>query len=334
MRTAEKNRPLKGISLAAGCLLLLVCGCHAKQKPFTGIAQKAKRAAIIDKYPKIPHDEILQQIAGNRLYSELEERYRKVLGELKTAADNDCAHIVVVIMTPDVGKFTTLSNTYGIPYIIQSCNLAGIDCVNLAADIAAREEDPNQIPDDGNWSKPLSASLASLLEGVVTRYNAYESSKKFPEGGKPATFGDLPPKDDEVIDGEKSMQYRLTVNAQGLRMDHNLSFPKQKQTVLLLGGTQLYSPYLDNNFTAAALLQKMMPDKEIVNAGNLNYTLDDFLSLYQEKARFTEPDLIIICTNGDDILNFFFSQRNRYSRITKQYDPSDVEKEFYDQTFN
>ena len=315
-------------------IIFFVTGCHSKQKPFSNLASKAQRNAIIEKYPKIPHDEILQQIAGNHVYSELEERYRQSLGLLKTAADNDCARLVVVIMTPEVGKFASLSNTYGIPYIIQSCSQLGIDCVNLSSEIITAEEDPSQIPDDGNWSKAGSVALSNILSNMVTTYNNYRSSKQFPQDKKPATFGDLPPKDDEIIDGEKNMQYRLTVNSQGLRMDHNLSFPKQKQTILFLGGSQLYSPFLDNNFIATSLLQKKFPDKEIVNAGNLNYTMDDYLSLYLEKAHFTEPDVIFICTNGDDILNFFFTQRNHFSRAIKRYDPSDAEKLFYEQTFD
>ena len=103
--------------------------------------------------------------------------------------------------------------------------------------------------------------------------------------------------------------------------------------MLFLGGTQLYSPFLDNNFIATILLQKKFPDKEIVNAGNTAYTLDDFLSLYREKARFTEPDVVFVCTNGDDILNFFFSQRNRFSRSQQKFDPSEVEQQFYEQTY-
>jgi len=331
---------MKDLHIKIKSLLLLIpltiflTSCHSKQKPFKNLAFKAQRNAIIEKYPKIPHDEILQQIAGNHLYSELEERYRQSLSSLKTAADGDCARLVVVIVTPEVGKFATLSNIYGIPYIIQSCNLLGIDCINLSADISAKEEDPSQYPDDGNWTKAGSVSLSGFLEEAIARYNDYHSSKTYPSGPKPPTFGDLPPKDDEIIDGERNMQYRLTVNSQGLRMDHDLTFPKKKQTILFLGGSKLYSPYLDNNLIATSLLQKKFPDKEIVNAGNLNYTLDDFLSLYQEKASFTEPDVIFICTNGDDILNFFFSQRNRYSRVNKRYEPTEVETQFYEQTFN
>ena len=316
-------------------IVLFSGGCHAKQKPLVNLAFISQRSAVVEKYPKIPHDEILQQIAGNRLYGELEQRYRRSLAALKTAVDGDCAKLVIIIITPEVGKYTTLSNTYGIPYIIHSCDALGIDCINLPADIAEKQnQDPSVAPDDGTWSKEGAAYLSTLLESAVARYNDYKSSKVFGAGKKPVTFGDLPPKNDEVIESDKNTQYHLTVNDQGLRMDHSLTFPKTKQTILLLGGTQLYSPFLDNDAIATTLLQKKMPGKEIVNAGNLNYTMDDYVSLYEEKARYTEPDLIFVCTNGDDILNFFFFQRNHYSRLTKIYDPSETELKFYNQLYN
>ena len=316
-------------------LLYSFCGagCKSKENAFNSYALNAQRKELIEKYPKMPHDEILQQIAGNHLYTELEERYRKTLSALKAATDSDHVKMVVLIMTPDVGKFNTLSNTNGIPFITGVCTQMGIECVNLSADIAAKEEQgPDQYPEEGTWAKNGAAALATFIEPVVARYGDYRNSYQFP-AKKPATLGDLPPKDDEIIDGDKNQQYRLVVNAQGLRMDHNLSFPKTKQTMLFLGGTQLYSPFLDNNFIATILLQKKFPDKEIVNAGNTAYTLDDFLSLYREKARFTEPDVVFVCTNGDDILNFFFSQRNRFSRSQQKFDPSEVEQQFYEQTY-
>ena len=97
------------------------------------MAFKAQRDAILEKYYKVPHDEILQQITGNRLYTDLGELYKKSLIALKNETDNDCAKLVVVVLTPEVGKSMTLANTYGIPYILKSCDNLGLDFVNLSA---------------------------------------------------------------------------------------------------------------------------------------------------------------------------------------------------------
>ena len=57
--------------------------------------------------------------------------------------------------------------------------------------------------------------------------------------------------------------------------------------------------------------------------------MDDYESLYKEKARYTEPDIVLVCTNGGDILDEYFTQRNHYSRRQKIYPGTDVEKSFY-----
>ena len=98
-----------------------------------------------------------------------------------------------------------------------------------------------------------------------------------------------------------------------------------------MGNSQIYCPYLDDKMTPTYLLQQKAPGKEFVNAGFSNYTIEDYLDLYLEKARYAEPDILVICTSGEDVLNYFFTQRNRYSRAQKLYKPSPVEEEFYSQ---
>ena len=294
------------------------------------MAFKAQRDAILEKYYKVPHDEILQQITGNRLYTDLGELYKKSLIALKNETDNDCAKLVVVVLTPEVGKSMTLANTYGIPYILKSCDNLGLDFVNLSDSMSKKDiTEISQLPDEGGWTKKGAAYVADQLANVIKMYDTVRSSIKFSQTGKPATFGDLPPREDEILDGANNLPYHVKANSQGLRMDYDLTFPKRKQTILILGDGQIFNPFLDNAFIATTLLQQRFPDKVIINAAMENYTMDDYESLYREKARYTEPDLVLVCTNGGDILDNYFSQRNHYSRSMKIYSGTDVEKEFY-----
>ncbi len=326
----------KKISLAfqATALFLGLAACNIKQKTINEMAFKAKRDRIVEEYPKIPHDEILQQITGNRLYSDLQESYKNSLIALKTETDYDCAKLVVAILTPQVGKYTTLGNSYGIPFIIKTCDNMGLDFYDFTPAILKKDvTEITQTPEDGSWSKEGAVFVANLLDSIIIKYDGNRSSKTLAQATKPATFGDLPPNENEVLD-EKVTPYHVKANAQGLRMDHLLTFPKKKQVVLILGDSRVYCPYLDNEFIPTAILQKRHPDKEIINAGMMNYTMDDYESLYKEKARFTEPDLVIVCTDGDNILEHYFSQRNRYSRSQKIYPPTAVEEDFYHALYN
>ncbi len=309
-------------------------GCNVKQKTITQLAFKAQKDRIIEDFPKIPHDEILQQISGNRLYGELQEEYKNSLISLKTLTDKDAARLVVVVITPEVGKAATLANNYGIPYIKRTCENVGVDYIDFSNDFTEVDmTEVMQVTDEGAWSKNGAALVAKMLDTVLMRYHDQESSRKSMSAGRPAIFGDLQPGRDEIVDGNNNMPYHVKVNAQGLRMNHDLAFPKTKQTILILSDAKMYSPFLDNDFIATNLLQKKYPDKEIINAAVPNYTMDDYETLYKEKARFTEPDLVIVVTDGSDILDEFFTQRNHYSRTQKLYLPTKVEADFYDQLY-
>jgi hypothetical protein len=56
------------------------------------------------------------------------------------------------------------------------------------------------------------------------------------------------------------------------------------------------------------------------------------MTLFEERAKFTEPDVVMLQTSGTDILDMFFSHRNRFSRNAKTYQPSSVEKAYYEST--
>jgi lysophospholipase L1-like esterase len=151
---------------------------------------------------------------------------------------------------------------------------------------------------------------------------------------KPAIFGDLQVNADEILDGGKDLPYRLVTNSQGLRLNYNVTFPKKKQRILLFGDSVFFCPFLDNEDGIAQQLQAMYPDAEIINTANWGYSIDDYLSLYQEKAKFLEADLVIVQTSGNDIMDYYFSNRLKLSRNKTNIQPSEAELALYKELYN
>jgi hypothetical protein len=331
----------------AALFLIVLCaaisvGCRdseGKKTSLNSMANEIGRKSMIEEYPKVPSDDLVREIAGNRLYAELQNRYAQHLLALKAETERDQAKFIVLIMTPEVGKYATNANLYGNPYIVQLCSNQGIDCIDITPDISewTAVNDARRAPMSGNWSKEGAAFTAQMIAGVVAKYDDYRNRKTYTAEERPVTFGDTKKVDEKndddyyknPQDGTKRNSYRFTVNKQGLRMGHELTFPKTRQRVLFLGDSRILNPFMDDEYTITELLQKRFPDKEIVNAGNLSYTMDDYLTLYHEKARYMEPDVVVVCTNGGDILDEYFSHRNRYSRSGKCYRPTELEKQFY-----
>ena len=100
-----------------------------------------------------------------------------------------------------------------------------------------------------------------------------------------------------------------------------------------MGDSAFFSPFLNDEYTIAAVLQQMFPDAEIMNTAIIGYTIDDYLTLWNEKAKYAEPDMVIVQTNGADITDLYFSQRNVVSRTHKPYYPTPNEEKFYKETY-
>ncbi len=299
------------------------------------LAESKRNAQQVEKlnelYKETP-DQILFENNGQNsaVYKELQQRYKDQLAELKKSVEATGAKFIVAIITPEVGVAISDFTRYGHPFIRQACNELGVEYYDLGPALATQKPTViTQMPRDGHWSKVGAVFLADQLEPIITKYKDHRSTAVYKDSERPETFGDLAPSTEEVLDGGKDMPYKVVANAQGLRMDHDVVFPKKKQHVLFLGGSQFYSPFLDNEFIATSVLAQRHPDIEMMNAGMIAGCTDDFLSLWEEKSKYSEPDVVIMQTNGTDITDLFFTNRNHLARSKKPYEPSPVEEAYF-----
>jgi hypothetical protein len=295
---------------------------------------------MVADYPKVPQDEILNEMPGSRVYAELQQRYTEHLRQLQEATTADHVQLVVLIMTPEVGKFATPANVYGIPYIRQICTNLKVPCEDITDAVAewTTGVDHKEAPLLGNWTQQSAAFAARAIAPLLAKYGGYRSGKTWNE--HPAVLGDVLP--DNVGQDESNNDlpantprppYKIKVSKQGLRMPAEITFPAAKQRIVFAGDSRIFNPFIDDDLTICRRLQAMMPDIEIINGANICGAMDDYTTLYTDKLRYLEPDVLVVCTHGADIVDEFFSHRNRYSRQRKSYKPSKAEKEFYDKTF-
>ena len=333
--------------LTASCSLLLIScggGSNTPDTPRTNFkdAEKTKMEAANSKkaeelknqYPKIPDDRILDNGPGTPLYTELKKRYKDEAAELKKQVEATGAKLYFVILTVESGKGMMNANRYGLPAVKTILDQVGIEYTDLMPVVATQnQKEITQIPKDGHWSKKGAVFLADRLAPIIKKYYNTSGKVTYKDEERPETIGDLPPNDDEIMDGSKDMPYHVHANAQGIRMDHDVKFPKKKKHIVLMGDSAMFSPFLNDEFTIAAVLQKNFPDAEIMNTAIIGYTIGDYLTLWNEKVKYAEPDIVIVQTNGADITDLYFSQRNVVARTHKPYYPTPNEEKFYRDTY-
>lgn len=304
--------------------------------PVVSETKDEQREEYLSQYPRVPETPTILDAGdtGMAVYNACVERYEQSLAELKKVSDELGAKLIVTILSPEVGPAMTVSGRKGIPLIQSIGKKLGLDVYDCMKPLVAfAGQKITQMPLDGHWSVDGSKIVADLYQPIISKYGSHRSTKTFAETERTSVFGDLEPNQDVALDGGKNLPYQLITNKQGFRMNADIGFPKQKQRVLLLGDSQLYSPFLDNGQIFTTLLQQRFPDAEIINAGVIGYTIDDQVSLVSERAKYTEPDIIILVTNPNDIGDFYFTQRNKMSRGKKVYPPTPTELALYQQLY-
>lgn len=336
---------MKNLVFAALFITICIMGCKEKSgqedsqvitDSLGATATGENRENLLSEYADVPEASAMLNAGdtGMAVYALCQQRYTEQLSALKQEAEALGAKFAVTILSPEIGEAVTASTKKGIPFIMDAAKKLGIEAHDLTTPMAKyTPQQITQMPVDGHWSVAGAKIVAGLYQSVITANSNHRATKTFTAGERTATFGDLEPGQNVALDGGKDIPYQLITNSQGLRMEYDLTFPKTKQRILFIGDSQIYSPFLDNNQIPTAVLQQQFADKEIINAGFVGYTIDDHVSLLSQKAKYTEPDIIILVTNPNDIGDFYFSQRNRMSRSKKAYAPTATELALHKQLF-
>jgi lysophospholipase L1-like esterase len=184
------------------------------------------------------------------------------------------------------------------------------------------------LPENAHLSRFGNQLIAGELKKIIENDKGSKSIKTNPN--RPALLGDLSPHVDQILEPQAGLVYRETVNSQGLRMDQDLAFPKQKQRILCIGDSFTYGPYLFSTSTYPGLLQRGIPEAEVVNGGCSGYHIQDELAYFRERGKFVEADVVILQVLDNDIPGQFFFYQNLFSRTKKKFLPTQLELEFFE----
>lgn len=264
---------------------------------------------------------------GSGLLQEFQKRYERHFQKLVEATERDGVRLVLLYIPtryPDDGQdihrqslsfFSELCGKYRVDFLDTSP-----ECLSHPAEVVTL------LPFDSHPSRFGNQVVAESVSRFISRYDAHRSRLAFKE--RPALLGDLPPNVKKISKVKSQLPFRLVTNAQGLRMFSDLEFPKKKQRILLLGDSYTFGEHLHNQDTLSEILNRMIPHKEFVNGGVCGYTISDELSLYEERARYMEPDVAILQVLDNDLYGFFAFKLNQFDREKRVYAPSPLEERF------
>jgi len=171
------------------------------------------------------------------------------------------------------------------------------------------------LPEDGHLSRFGNKLVARKLSKTLNELAGYRANFTYTSRGK--FFGDLDCSVDTVRNIIPNMPYRVVTNSQGLRMNYDITFPKKRQRVLILGDSYTFGLYVSNQDTYAALLDANYPDIEVINAGVEGYTITDEAAMFAERAKYTEPDITVLQALDNDLTGLFAFKLNQINCYNK-----------------
>jgi len=185
------------------------------------------------------------------------------------------------------------------------------------------------LPENGHLSRFGHRLVANKLSKYLEEHQNYRSDFRFKS--RPNALSDLKPKDRSIQEALENFPYRAVINSQGLRMDYDLPFPKEKQRVLVMGSSITYGQFVPNSHTYAVILDKQSQEREAAYASVVGYAIPDQVLLFTERAKYIEPDITVLELHPQGLFMLFYYVRNELNRNGEVYLPSPLETKFLSQ---
>jgi len=262
---------------------------------------------------------------GKEILEEFQGRYTRHFSELARAVEQDGARFMVLYipsLRPEKERdacrrfFAELAQSHGIEFVDTTP--------------ALNADPPNR------WTlSPLNAHLSRYGSEMVAhqlvpwmRKNRYYR-KENPSQGNSEVWGDLVP-GARTLWLDDPLVYYEEVNKQGLR-GNEIDPEHKEQRLLLLGDSFMYGPYLPNKSTIPGFLERLCPWVQCLNGAVAGYTIQDQKGLYLERARFSQPDLVILQVLDNDISGQYYFYLEKFARDRKKqaYRATPAEKKHF-----
>ena len=190
------------------------------------------------------------------------------------------------------GLFSRLSSEHDVPFLDATTELA-----RFPVEVAYL------MPEDGHLSRFGSHVVAGALLAFLEPWRSHRSAVSHDD--RPALLGDLEPSANYVFWEGAPLPCRVITNSQGLRREADLEFPRPVRTrVLCIGDSYTFGASLHNPQCFPQVLERTDPELEVINAGISGYTICDEYSYFEERGRFTEPDIVVLQVFPNDLDGF------------------------------
>lgn len=241
---------------------------------------------------------LLGQNHGRRLVESYRKEYSALFENLIKGIRSTNA--IPIVLYPEDRHMSKMDNEYQL--FLELCEKLDIPLVDLSQQFDRYGSSAvTLLPLNGHLSRFSNQLVATKGRRLLDTVIEHRSLIKYKD--RPDIMGDLPSGSDRIWQLHKDMPFNVTTNSQGFRMDSDLVFPTKRQRILILGDSYTFGPHLHNQDTFPGLLSSEDHSREYINAGISGYSVTEQKLLWERKAKYSEPDIVILQVLDNDILS-------------------------------
>ena len=169
------------------------------------------------------------------------------------------------------------------------------------------------LPDDIHLSRYGHHLVAQTVLPFLRQHLDPRASPSLP-GRPPRLLADLRPS--RSLWGRDHLPYHVSINRAGFRSLREVESPRatDRLRVLLLGDSITFGWGVHDEFCYSEVLARSEKRIEVLNAAVNGYTIDHETDLYQERARFAAPDVVVLQVYYNDVFGFLSHKREEDRR--------------------
>ena len=242
----------------------------------------------------------------------LEGRYKYWFKQLKSEIDK--MGTLLIVLYPPMGNEDLFK-----VFFAELCRENQVPFIDAAQKL--RQYQPDDVfllPFNGHLSRFGNRLIAHILEEELEKYRGVHI--KYPLSGLARQdWGNLPPNSNEIWDISPDAPYRVYTDKHGLRLKNGLYAEREGKAlkILFMGDSFTFGPYLPNHDTYPEVLMQESDAYYALNAGVSGYTIRDEVFLFRNKAKYSNPDVLVLQVSDNDIYELFYYKQNQLYQDTK-----------------
>ena len=255
---------------------------------------------------------------GNSLLLAYEKEFSRFVSETKK---NDIPLLILWLPTL---KDTTTNNFYE-NYFRRLSLKNGTDFISMKSLFEKKNDEVFLIPYDAHYTRYANDIISDKLSSYINSKN-FSNNKNFLCNNIKGMWS---PNKYEIWDFTPAVPYTLSTDEFGFRKTSDISYDRDKKTLITVGDSFTFGPYLPYYDTYPSFLHRQLNEWNVINGGVSGFGIRSQFDLLKENYECLKPDLIILQVLDNDIHNMRNAEYNEYNWKGEVLDLTIEEKTFY-----